>query len=72
MPSQGSAAQADGPPHGDGSSHPSMADRREIERGRERVWGGCVEVKLGGLYSRATRRDKRERRYFRVRGGAHM
>lgn len=38
MASQGSAVQADGPPHGDASSYPSMADRREIEK--ERV-GRC-------------------------------
>lgn len=34
MPSQGSATQADGPPHRDASNYPSMADRREIERVR--------------------------------------
>lgn len=32
MPSQGSAALADGPPHGNTSSYPSMADRSEREQ----------------------------------------
>lgn len=38
MPSQGSAIQADGPAHGDTSSYPTMAERREIERGSGEVW----------------------------------
>lgn len=55
MPRQGSAAQADGPPHGSTSGCPSMADRRGGEAGQsqefrlsERKGGG--EIRGIGAY----------------------
>lgn len=44
MLSQGSATQADGPPHGNASSYPTMTDRRETKMGGSReVWKFSLE-----------------------------
>lgn len=51
MLSQGSATQADGPPHGNTSSYPTMTDRREAEMGG---WGG------GGLAWKSGRRTREQ------------
>lgn len=68
MPSQGSEIQADGPAHGDTSSYPTMAGRREIERGSGGVWKFREK---GALESRTNRRDKTDGRYGGG-GGTHV
>ena len=58
MPSQGSATRADGPPHGDTSSYPSMAGGRE-RGGRWRLFS--LEGEEGGEESNEERQEGEEK-----------
>lgn len=60
MPSQGSATQADGTPHGDASSYPSMADRRR-GGGNEKLRMFSLDEEEGRPEIRETRGDKGEK-----------